>query len=419
MKHFLTTLLAFTATLSLSAAVHQDPPPQESENTTALETTSVNQPSTESEVTTLPAFVQTNITVPNTTQSTATTAKADDDKKVNDLQQQVDQQQQILQMQQQQLQMQQQQMQQIQQQQMQMQIDQLQQQVKELNEESKRRQQAPQEATETNTQNNQTTQTAKDTPTTLPMLEPVLVAPVPEQTTAQVVEEEPVEVEHLSAAKKYYKKSGDSFLSIVSVGYSTMFLMPTNAEAAGLKSTEFAFKRHLINFEIFEWRAKCFGMQLFNFEMGINTKTSDKEIKDTKFPLAQNMRGGENNTYVAANSQKEMWFAYKPAIKFYIPCAQGFALELYGGAEIELSKYWDKVAKTYYDEPKENGFNPEDNYFIGAFGGLGLVFSGIPAMPLEIKAEYRHPVQGNTEIIPQGFYLSAQLHLGAPIHKKK
>ena len=54
---------------------------------------------------------------------------------------------------------------------------------------------------------------------------------------------------------------------------------------------------------------------------------------------------------------------------------------------------------------------------MGVYGGLGLMLTPAPALPIEIKAEYRNPVQGNMDIVPQGFYLSTQLHIGAPIRK--
>ena len=102
-----------------------------------------------------------------------------------------------------------------------------------------------------------------------------------------------------------------------------------------------------------------------------------------------------------------MWFAYKPAIKFYIPCSDWLAMELYGGIEIDLTTAWSIINPLYYKNNKD----------IGAYGGLGLMFTPAPVLPIEIKAEYRGPVHGNIDIVPQGFYLSTQLHIGAPIRK--
>lgn len=428
MKKLFTSFLMLSAVLTISATTHQDPPPQSvdesgmvAEDSNVQQTTSsVVTPSDDATNGTTVVVVnpvqtpaQAPVVAPQqqVTNTPATTQVSNNEAKINELKQQLEQQQQLLQMQQQQ-------MQQLQQQQMQMQINQLQQQINDLNEEQKRHQQAQEN-------NNQTT--TEHPTTTLPMLEPVLVAPVPTQPAASetVAATEPeaetsVEVvEHKTAAQKYYGKSGKSFLSIVSVGYSTFFTIPNGDD----KGTDFAFKRHLINFEIFEWRAKIFGMQLFNFEIGMNTPTPEKKLNDVinngQMVLYKEMRGGEDGTYVKSTDlkAKDMWFAYKPSIKFYIPCAKGFALELYGGAEVELSKFWNKVYPKYYEGIED--FQPEYNYFLNAYGGLGLVFSGIPAMPLEVKAEYRHNLQGNPSIVPQGIYISAQLHLGAPIGRKQ
>ena len=213
--------------------------------------------------------------------------------------------------------------------------------------------------------------------------------------------------------ERYYKKSGTNFLSIVSVGYSTVFLTPNRMD--GLTPTEFAGKRHFINFEILEWRAKLFGMQLFNFEIGVNTPGWTEGGTN----LTKLMSGGEYNKIGYGSGLKEadartMWFAYKPAIKLYIPCSDWLAIELYGGMEIDLTTAWSKINPLYYRYNKDI---PGLNYFLGAYGGLGLMLTPAPAVPIEIKAEYRHPVQGNMDIVPQGFYISTQLHLGVPIRK--
>ena len=148
-------------------------------------------------------------------------------------------------------------------------------------------------------------------------------------------------------------------------------------------------------------------MALFNFEMGINTPSDS---------LPQLQRGGSTPTSLEAATGNTMWFAYKPAVKVYIPAAKWLAIELYTGIEADITGVWGNLNSDYY---KKNRKVPEQNYFFGMHGGIGLVFTAIPAIPLEIKTEYRHPLKGNTAIVPQGFYLSAQLHLAAPLHKNK
>ena len=218
---------------------------------------------------------------------------------------------------------------------------------------------------------------------------------------------------------RYYKHSGRNMLSILSIGYSTYFQVGS-AVAAGASPTGDAFRRHLLNVELFEWRAKCFGMQMFNFEMGLNTPFVSEENPEQNRYLFE--RGGENADERVEATAKTMWFAYKPAVKFYIPCTKWLAIELYGGAEVDLTKMWSKINSTYYtgyhNETNQDGLRiPEQNFFVGVYGGAGFMLTAVPQVPLEIKAEYRHPVRGNTALVPQGVYISAQLHLASPIKK--
>ena len=218
---------------------------------------------------------------------------------------------------------------------------------------------------------------------------------------------------------RYYKHSGRNMLSILSIGYSTYFQVGS-AVAAGASPTGDAFRRHLLNVELFEWRAKCFGMQMFNFEMGLNTPFVSEENPEQNRYLFE--RGGENADERVEATAKTMWFAYKPAVKFYIPCTKWLAIELYGGAEVDLTKMWSKINSTYYtgyhNETNQDGLRiPEQNSFVGVYGGAGFMLTAVPQVPLEIKAEYRHPVRGNTALVPQGVYISAQLHLASPIKK--
>lgn len=218
---------------------------------------------------------------------------------------------------------------------------------------------------------------------------------------------------------RYYKHSGRNMLSILSVGYSTYFQVG-QAVAAGASPTEDAFKRHILNFELFEWRAKCFGMQMFNFETGLNTPFVSEENPEQNRYLFE--RGGYYLDERVEATAKTMWFAYKPAVKFYIPCTKWLAVELYGGAEVDLTKMWSKINSAYYtgyhNETNQDGLRiPEQNFFVGAYGGAGFMLTAVPQVPLEIKAEYRHPVKGNTALVPQGVYISAQLHLASPIKK--
>ena len=205
---------------------------------------------------------------------------------------------------------------------------------------------------------------------------------------------------------RYYKHNGQNMLSFLSFGYSTLFVLDGNLAR---NSADMVFKRHMLSFEAFEWRAKCFGMQLFNFEMGLNT---DQYFNG---PLYGGANADPKTQSIVNDIQpadaKTMWFAYKPAIKFYIPCTKWMAVELYGGMEVDLCAVWSKINQSYYPV---NSLIPAQNFFLSGFGGLGLMFTPTPYVPMELKAEYRHPVKGNTAIVPQGVYLSLQIHLATP-----
>ena len=201
---------------------------------------------------------------------------------------------------------------------------------------------------------------------------------------------------------RYYDYSGKGSITIFSVGYSTYFLLPGD----GVDITEFFAKRHFINFDILEWRAKMFGMSLLNFEMGENTQSST---------LPQFQRGGKTDDALEEATRRTMWFAYKPSAKIYIPIAKWLAIEMYGGIEVDVTGVWSKINSGYY----KSQLIPQQNYFVGAFGGLGFQLTGTPVIPLEIKAEYRNPIKGNTAIAPQGVYLSAQLHMAVPVRRTK
>lgn len=207
--------------------------------------------------------------------------------------------------------------------------------------------------------------------------------------------------------ERYYAHSGHSMITILGFGYSTYFLMP----GLNVNTARDFGKRHILNFEIFEWRARLFGMSIFNFEMGVNTPHA--------YPgdiLSCYQRGGKDKTSVIKADGKTMWFAYKPAVKAYIPIEKWCAAVVYGGISVDITNVWNKITPAYYKEHPEA---PEQNYFLGVYGGAGFMFTPAAYLPIEIKAEYRHPLSGNTALVPQGFYLSAQIHIGNPVYKNE
>ena len=217
--------------------------------------------------------------------------------------------------------------------------------------------------------------------------------------------------------QRYYKHSGQTLVSILSMGYSTYFQVGPTIDGS---PSDYTFLRNMLNFQMFEWRTRWFGMQLLNFEMGVNRPTT-LDGYPTRY-IYEFERGGENPDERAEATGKTMWFAYKPAVKFYVPCTKWLALELYGGLEVDMTRMWSKMNRSYYTNSrefskKEGAKIPEQNFFFAMYCGAGFMFTAIPHIPLEIKAEYRCPTKGNTALVPQGIYISAQLHLAVPVKK--
>ena len=238
-----------------------------------------------------------------------------------------------------------------------------------------------------------------------------------EQPASEMETGQPTPTGKETVFTRYYKHSGQNLISILSVGHSTYFQVGQTMDGSAM---DYTFKRNMLNFEILEWRVKWFGMQMLNFEMGINS-TGILEGYPKRYTYKFE-RGGKKPDERVEATGKTMWFAYKPAVKFYIPCTKWLAVELYGGMEVDLTKMWSSINRSYYTNSqdisrKEGAKIPEQNFFVGIHCGAGLMFSAVPHIPLEIKMEYRNPLKGNTALVPQGIYISAQLHLATPVKK--
>ena len=204
-----------------------------------------------------------------------------------------------------------------------------------------------------------------------------------------------------SLRKRFYKRSGKTYFSLIGVGYSTFFLMPNNPQNYAV--TEFTGKRHLLNLDIFSFRTGLFGMSLLNFEMGLNNTC----VTASGDSLTTFMGGGANNDIIGAEIST-MWFNYKPTINAYIPITDWLAATIYTGVDVDLCGLWYKIRPGYYSSPSI----PANNFHLGIIAGAGLRFTPHGQFPMDIRCEYRHPVMGNTGIIPQGFYLTAQIGFG-------
>lgn len=189
----------------------------------------------------------------------------------------------------------------------------------------------------------------------------------PAETVVTIVkkEEEPKETKVISKTSKerpsgglisrYYGHSGKISVSWIGAGYTY-----------SCKSRE-----HLLSAELLNLRTGLFGLSLLDFEMGVAPNISP-------------------------------WFAYRPSAKFYIPTCKWLSVCLYGGAETDITYLGQYFLPDYT-------WNKEDNYFLNAFGGLGLHLTGLRWMPIDLNVEYRHPIINTIQ--PQGVYLSAKLYL--------
>lgn len=168
-----------------------------------------------------------------------------------------------------------------------------------------------------------------------------------------------------SWVNRYFNRSGYSSLSYLSVGY--MYSCMDG--------------HHLVNASILDFRATLIGFSLLNVEMAVS-------------PF--NKR-----------------FAYKPALRIYIPVYKYLSVVPYGGAEIDASyigKYFDK--NYTYDETKD--------FYINAVGGVALNLTAARHVPMEIKVEYRHALleRANGALSPKGIYVGAQIYFGSVFKKK-
>ena len=252
------------------------------------------------------------------------------------------------------------------------------------------------------------------------MAAPAALAPLPEDDYAPAANKKQkssrTSGSYSDVAQSWLGHSGKTSLSVISVGYSTYFLV---GQPDGVPSTRDAFNRHMLNFQLFEFRVGYVGLQLFGFEMSLNTVYTDPYNSANNRPLLY--RGGTNPTDLVEADGKTMWFAYKPAIKGFIPCTKWLAVELFGGIEMDLTNLWSRMNQNWYPDLNV----PAQNYFFAIHCGAGLMFTASPIVPMELKAEYRHPLSQlgahttNTALVPQGIYLTLQLHLTKPYKRNQ
>lgn len=178
--------------------------------------------------------------------------------------------------------------------------------------------------------------------------------------------EEPKKDKSNSWLNRFYNYSGFSSLSYLSAGY-------TYSCMGG---------KHMVNASVFDFRVGLFSASLLNVEMSVSP--FDKR------------------------------FAYKPNIRIYIPIAKCFSLVPYGGAEVDASYLGQYFDKSY-------AYNVDKDFYINAVGGIALNLTAMRHVPIEIRAEYRHPVKESYAgaLNPKGVYVGAQIYFGSVFYKKK
>lgn len=179
----------------------------------------------------------------------------------------------------------------------------------------------------------------------------------------------------------YYSYSGKSFISVISAGYSYWFSPILDAPHIGegysfdKENLEFPRTHHVINLSTLDFRVGIFGMTPLGFEFGVG-------------PLSQ-------------------WVGYKPSVRLYFPIGKMMAIVPYGGLSADVTYLRTKVDKKY-------NYIKNNDFYLSAHAGLAINFSGLSHFPMEIKAEYRHPLV-NDQIQGPSFVLGAQLYIGKPL----
>lgn len=169
-----------------------------------------------------------------------------------------------------------------------------------------------------------------------------------------------------SLRQRYFNYSGRGSLSILSVGGTYSFMDTT----------------HHVTVSLLDFRTGMFGMS----------------------PLAVEFAVGPFKNRVV----------YKPSVRLYVPVAKCISIAPYAGVLVDVS-YLGRYVLPDFDYVHERDF------FMNAYAGVAIQLSAIRRMPLELKVEYRHPLESISylEFYPRGVYMSAQLYLGRTFPKQK
>lgn len=164
--------------------------------------------------------------------------------------------------------------------------------------------------------------------------------------------------------QSFYNYSGKSFLSVLGLGYTYSFINQS----------------HLVNASILDFRTGLFGMSPICAEMVV--------------------------------SPYQLSVAYRPTLSLYIPLGKNTAIVPYAGTAVDATGLGKYIVKDF-------AYSMDNDFYVGAIVGLGFHLSAVRWLPLQIRAEYRHPIINTQSPFNQkSLYLSAQISIGKYFQNK-
>lgn len=162
----------------------------------------------------------------------------------------------------------------------------------------------------------------------------------------------------------FYNYSGKSFLSVIGLGYTYSFIN----------------RSHLVNASVLDFRTGLFGMSPICAEMVV--------------------------------SPYRLSVAYRPTINLYIPLGKNTAIVPYAGTVVDATGLGKYIVKDF-------SYSMNDDFYVGAVAGIGFHLSVVRWLPMQIRAEYRHPIINTQSPFNQkSLYLSVQIYIGKYFQNK-
>ena len=163
---------------------------------------------------------------------------------------------------------------------------------------------------------------------------------------------------------RFYSYSGDFYIGVIGMGYTYNIVDKT----------------HWLSFSLLPMRFKMFEMHLFDVETNITNPAAG---------------GGLMSRWI-----------YKPTLQLVIPVYQSLSINLYGGAGLDMNYALNTMAK--------KSIVASNDFYAAAVAGITFRTTVASVMPMDLFAEYRYPIVGQTDIQPQGFRVGINMSFGAP-----